>query len=462
MEIVHELQNNYPFSVATDASNKGNIKTFPLIVTYFTKTNGVQNKLLKFYDLPTETSKDIAASIVSHIEEFGLRPQDIVSYCADNANVNFGCHQSVFTELKKFNNNLLNIGCLCHILHNAVRKASGKFIFDIELIIIKCFNEFSSHTKRKQSLLLLYQFCDMEYQELLRHVPTRWLSLLPAVNRLYKCFEPIKCYFLSKENCSPLLKNFFECDLAEAYLGLFSNVGTEINTAIKSLESEGALIIEIYEIMFNLKESLKARLQEEYYGHIALQKIKTCDIDIDQEIIIFKKTANAFLESLINYIEKHFTFQNNVLESLKIFKLEAYPSFNEFINVIDSFHIPSVDKDEFFNEYVVLKSKFDLSKDKFSSYKPENKWMEILKFDLPNFEKIVAFIFCIPHSNAISERAFSLMANAWRKERNKLTIESVESELLIKFNSNKKCKEIFHDILQNQQLLKDLKSSEKY
>lgn len=70
MEIVHELQNNYPFSVATDASNKGNIKTFPLIVTYFTKTNGVQNKLLKFYDLPAETAKDIAASIVSHIEEF--------------------------------------------------------------------------------------------------------------------------------------------------------------------------------------------------------------------------------------------------------------------------------------------------------------------------------------------------------------------------------------------------------
>lgn len=49
--ILREIQEAKYFSVSTDASNKGNIKTFPLIVRFFDKTLGTKSALLSFYSL---------------------------------------------------------------------------------------------------------------------------------------------------------------------------------------------------------------------------------------------------------------------------------------------------------------------------------------------------------------------------------------------------------------------------
>lgn len=54
------------------------------------------------------------------------------------------------------------------------------------------------------------------------------------------------------------------------------------------------------------------------------------------------------------------------------------------------------------------------------------------------------FIFSIPHSNEATERIFSLMFSFWRKERNKLLIENLESELTIKTNYEYTCVEFFN------------------
>lgn len=113
--------NQRKFSIATDASNKGNVKTFPLIVTYFTKSEKLDMK-------------------------------NVTGYSADNAAVNFGRNQSVFTELTKFNKDLLPMGCCCHILNNTAKKAVPLLKFDIENIIIMCYNEFSSSTKNSTEL----------------------------------------------------------------------------------------------------------------------------------------------------------------------------------------------------------------------------------------------------------------------------------------------------------------------
>lgn len=219
--ILEDLKNDHTFAIATDASNKGNIKTFPLIVRYFNKNSGVNTKLLNFFSLVSEKSVDITERLLQNLNEAGLSVSNVTAYCADNASVNFGKTQSVIVELQKHNSKILPVGCLCHIIHNAGKFGQVAFRYDIELIVIKCYNEFSSSTKRTEKLKDFFEFCEEEWQELLRSVPTRWLSLVAAAERLLKNFVPVKSYFLSLESPPPILKQFFEDELAEAYLGKY-------------------------------------------------------------------------------------------------------------------------------------------------------------------------------------------------------------------------------------------------
>lgn len=77
-------------------------------------------------------------------------------------------------------------------------------------------------------------------------------------------------------------------------------------------------------------------------------------------------------------------------------------------------------------------------------------------------ERIIEFIFALPHSNAMSERLFSLLFHACRKDRNRLTLKNIEAEILVKHNYTKGCKEFYQYIFNNERLIDEIKSSKKY
>lgn len=62
MKIVLEEMHDIVFAVATDASNHGNRKMFPLAVQYFNCVKGVQNKLIDFYEDSDETAEAVSRS----------------------------------------------------------------------------------------------------------------------------------------------------------------------------------------------------------------------------------------------------------------------------------------------------------------------------------------------------------------------------------------------------------------
>jgi hypothetical protein len=71
----------------------------------------------------------------------------------------------------------------------------------------------------------VFEFVECEYSELLRRVPTRWLSLEKAVELLLQHFEAISSYFKSSSECPPFVNN--ECvvkeELLRIYLAFFNN-----------------------------------------------------------------------------------------------------------------------------------------------------------------------------------------------------------------------------------------------
>jgi hypothetical protein len=171
-------------------------KLFPIAVRYWTPKNGVENKVLDFYDDPDETSAGIANPIKARLTENLLSLENISSYSANNASVNFGKRNSVFQKLQQLNPSIQQANCPAHILHNCAKQAADKLDVDMESLV-KTFNHFSSSAKRITELKNVFQFLWEDYEDMLHHVGTRWLTLYPSIERLSKCWPAIKSYFLS-------------------------------------------------------------------------------------------------------------------------------------------------------------------------------------------------------------------------------------------------------------------------
>lgn len=133
-EVIKKLRsggNPLPFSLQTDALNKGNQKMFPLAVQFFTPENGVVNKVIDFVENPDDSAEGIVKTIHSSLDNMGLSLWVYVSaFSADNANVNYGRHNSVFTKLREGNSGILHGNCHAHIVHNTLKKALDNLSVD--------------------------------------------------------------------------------------------------------------------------------------------------------------------------------------------------------------------------------------------------------------------------------------------------------------------------------------------
>lgn len=66
------------------------------------------------------------------------------------------------------------------------------------------------YTVRVETLKESCSFVDVQHKEILSHSTTRWLSLLPTVERIIVMFSALKSYFfLYQNNCPNILKTFF-------------------------------------------------------------------------------------------------------------------------------------------------------------------------------------------------------------------------------------------------------------
>ena len=305
------------FSVGTDASNKGNKKLYPIVVRYFSKTCGAVDAVLDFYNDSNESSEAIAHRILSVIEKNNLSLSSVSSYSADNASVYYGKHSSVYQKLKLINSHIVQANCNCHVLSNCVKYALKAFSFDVESFVIETCNSFSSSAKKSEALRDFCDFVDIEYIELLRHVPTRWLSLLPAIYRLLLCWPALKSYFISQEedNVADIIWRGFSCEeslsiLPHCILNFVQNVLSIFEKAIKRLESNATTATELYEITVNVEKMLQQRRADKFYGSM-LQNF----FSLSKSISLTNKNLPEKLTSFFNAVCH--TYINGMIMSIR-------------------------------------------------------------------------------------------------------------------------------------------------
>ncbi|XP_035985951.1 uncharacterized protein LOC118559371 [Fundulus heteroclitus] len=279
---------------------------------------GVQRKLFDFYDDSDETSAAIYNQIVTKLEENGLGLDMISAYSADNASVNYGRYNSVFQKLKENNNCILKANCVAHIVHNSAKHAGDRLHIDIENVVNKTFSHFSSSAKRIEELKSIHTFVETEYQSLLRHVPTRWLSLWPAVKRLHDSWAPIKTYFLSlgEDECPKSLWRLFKDDQdgegnpldLQVYLSFLSNALKNFYDTVLVLEREDGTVCELYDMMFTLKTKLQQRQSDGFFGaqtDVLLQQFP------DRQAAVLREDMCNFYQSSLTYLEQRYDFSDS-------------------------------------------------------------------------------------------------------------------------------------------------------
>lgn len=417
--------------------------------------------------------------IVSSLSAHRLDIKNVSAYYADNASVNFGCKQSVFTKLKTLNSKIVKANCNAHVLHNTLKKLIDVIHCDVETTVTCVYSHFSiSANRRVLQLQEFFDFVDLEYHDLLRHVTTRWLSLGPAIHRLLKPWPAIISYFQSLgEDCPQRIKTHLgiqtdiddggvQTKVKEAYLCFIQNVCCVFEKGVLALQRDDSSFCELFSVMQDVRAKLKDRLKDNYFGFGAqsILKLDCISQSLKQSI---EGDFCIGLQKTVTYLEKSFNFSSDTIAcTLQPFALKVAPTFKEFSDACSILGLNDETNQD------LLYDEFSSSKDGMQHVVLRNelsageKWKEFFKsckeHAPPTLFKLVSFVMSLPSSNAFPERVFSLMGSKWRSERNRASVDLIKSELQVFVNFDYKCGEFYHFVLQQQKLLDAAASNKKY
>lgn len=474
--------------VSCDASNHKNTKLLPVLARYCIVNSGIEIKtcILKIHSLPNETAETLSKVVVDDINLYNLQDK-IIGLSADNAAVNFGGLSSkktfgnVHAKLTSFlQREVFTIGCAAHIIHNALSAATSKIIpVDVENIMFKIYHHFNIFTVRTESLKEFCNFIGCQFEMVLSHSKTRWLSLSPCIDRILTMFEPLKSYFLSDDNSPLVLSNFFAAESSEFWLLFLQPQFHLFHETVKVIEASSISAVEVSVEYYSLLSKYKQRLEHLFIPFTAKKALKKLEDEglIDTQNVM--TVVVRFYTEIIAYLENwanRFCNEARKMKHLMLKEKFSYEEFQEsymfFINATKSLPMPAIDENAIFESYCCIKTCLDINLDKWEEdsvplivrwrtvlegMKRANKEMKPLLL-----EKLVAFIFTLPGTNAECERIFSISSQYWTKEKSQLKVSTLESVMKVKVNVGLTCDEFYNTIKENTQLLQKAKSSEKY
>ncbi|XP_042147359.1 uncharacterized protein LOC121836509 [Ixodes scapularis] len=188
------------FSIAVDGTSNRDSQLYPIVATYYVEeTRKVESRLLCLETIEGEASgRKIGNLILDVLKSRDLPIANCLAMSADNANVMIDKKIGVAAVLKEAQPNLIVVGCPCHLINLAARKGAACFPVKVDEILVDVFFYLEKSVKRKDRLKDFQRIHDIEVRKVLKHVPTRWLSLGKCLKRLLDQWEPLLSFFLSE------------------------------------------------------------------------------------------------------------------------------------------------------------------------------------------------------------------------------------------------------------------------
>lgn len=281
-QIKQELEEAHFVSISTDASNHKEIKMFPVIIRFFSPTEGIKIRLIEFTELKSEDGEHIFNMLKATFVEWGFGHK-IICFCADNCPTNFGKVDrangklNVFTRLQnELNENLIGMGCLAHILHNAPQNACLAVLpFDVQNLLVLLYKQFYISTKQTDNLKKLCDELEIEFAKLKGCPKTRFLAKKSSINSVLKVFGALQEYFATTtlKNVPKIISNFFADPLHKVYLIVVRDICELFEDAILKIEGDQISGYEGIKIVENLQIKLRGCIEKRFIGIEAEQEV---------------------------------------------------------------------------------------------------------------------------------------------------------------------------------------------
>lgn len=462
----------HPFSLATDGSNdNGSDQLYPVVVRYYnSELKKVITELLCIASCDgASTGENIFNLLDKVFQKWGIPWENCLAFGCDNASVMTGIHKGVSAFIKNKNEHTLIQGCPCHLLHIAAKNANNQLSLSVDDILVDIYFHFDKSTKRRQEFKKFQAEAGLCLHKILKHGPTRWLSLSTCVGRLLEQWEALDSYFTKESITTDRIKRiaaFFKNPMSKAYCLFLQNVlPLFVNPNLFLQKEEPVLHLmqesmqnsyvellvrfvkpkvvsessNIFEVDHSTKANQKHR-QDVMVGKAVrdyLYKLKEGGILTQELETTFFNDVRGFFSSACSYITKSLPLMDKTLAHAQILCVgnrmsQSYNSLEHFVKRFPSM-IASSDRDKLEEEF--LKYQVDkLTPEILSADRIDVQWHEIgqlmdcqgnYKFRL--LSSVMLGICVIPHSNASSERVFSLVRKAKTEFRANMSVEVLSS-----------------------------------
>ena len=187
------------FTLHFDATTTLQIKKqFDILVRYYSDNhNEVRVGFLKAAVFGHAYAESVANELCETLQKFSLPLKYLLSLSSDGPNVNKAIKTNINSKLKaNYQRELVDTGpCQLHVVHNSFRKGFDRYGSDVENLCIDIYYFLKLSPPRREDYADVQQKLNLDEFVFLRHVQSRWLYLIPAIERVRKQFRALKEYF---------------------------------------------------------------------------------------------------------------------------------------------------------------------------------------------------------------------------------------------------------------------------
>jgi hypothetical protein len=265
-------KSNRGFTVQYDETTTAQVKKqMDLVVRYWSdEHNRIIVHYLESMFFGHAEASTVKTRILQSMYANGLPLSKLLALSSDGPNVNKSITAQVNKELAECHlPTLIDIGtCSLHKVHNAFSKGLDDFGSDSEDLSVKLFYWFKHSSARREDLKIVQFSLELDEVFMLRHVPSRWLTLQPAVKRILEQWRALHSYFKHLPNTNKAVQQngqykeimrLLENPKCAVQLEFIADVAVVYNNFLRRFQSEGPLVHVLYAAVNDLVRTLMLR-----------------------------------------------------------------------------------------------------------------------------------------------------------------------------------------------------------